>query len=232
MSDTINHDRAQVGALGSREVVQPSSLTPVERRDIALRMRREWPDAAPMEMPEGFVDPDARVAPDALDLDAIEARARARVRLCEGAADGQCGAPCTKRCNAGGDCGIERCDAHAEDFSGACDHDWYPVDSGANDTLALVCVLRDARAELARVREESAARLVRANFIRDEIRAAAKSVDVPGGDEIATAKRMANCITKLRALVPGEHEKQENPVKRDPDPTVPGAPGERVTRLG
>lgn len=54
---TINHDRAQLATLGA--LAPPAPLTPIERRDIALRMRREWPDAASMAWPDGFVDPDA-----------------------------------------------------------------------------------------------------------------------------------------------------------------------------
>lgn len=64
----------------------------------------------------------------------------------------------------------------------------------------------DARAEIdrltaeaERLRAESAARLACADHVRDDIRATAKSADVPGGDPVATAKRMANCIRRLRA---------------------------------
>ena len=89
-----------------------------------------------------------------LDLDAIEARARKRVLPCEWAptrnapASEFCGAPCVCRCNHGGDCGISRCADHAESFSGACDHDWHPIDDGAADTLALVKRVRELEAQV------------------------------------------------------------------------------------
>lgn len=84
------------------------------------------------------------------EIDDIEARARKRVRPCEWAASRGapasefCGAPCVKRC-AYADCGIERCGAHAEPFSGACEHEWRGIDNGADDVLALVKALRLAR---------------------------------------------------------------------------------------
>ena len=90
------------------------------------------------------------------DLDAIEAAARRRTLACEHSErlpSGARGAPCqsvaTQRCMAGGDCGIARCDAHAVEHSGACDHRWERIEDGVADVLALVAEVRRLRAELA-----------------------------------------------------------------------------------
>lgn len=76
-------------------------------------------------------------------LAAIEERARKRSRVCEWCPKGApfseaCGAVATKRCAAGGDCGIDRCEAHAEDFSDGCDHEWHDIDDGNADVTALL----------------------------------------------------------------------------------------------
>lgn len=90
------------------------------------------------------------------ELAAIEQRMRKRERVCEWSPKGSpfvepCGAVATKRCAAGGDCGIERCDAHAEEFSGGCDHEWYDIDDGNADVGALLAEVRRQRAALAGV---------------------------------------------------------------------------------
>ena len=75
-----------------------------------------------------------------LDLDAIEARARRDVVTCD-----ECDALATQVCNAS-ECGVTRCDAHVVDYSGHCDHRWYPRRSLAAETLALVAEVRRLRA--------------------------------------------------------------------------------------
>lgn len=193
---TINHDRAQVDALGA--------LTPSAQDD-------------------------APVGP--VDLDAIEARARKRIHPCEGD-DGRCGAPCTKRCNAGGDCGIERCDTHALPFSGACDHDWYPVDNGADDTIALVKRVRELEAEA----DEYDALIQRQGALLLATADALKGPPPPLSQH--SARDLPEVAARLRAALRSRADEdayrltREEFAQRDPNPTVPGQPGERVERRG
>jgi len=61
-----------------------------------------------------------------------------------------CDSPCTLRCDAGGDCGISRCAAHAFAHSHACDHRWVPAAECARDVLRLAADLRRAMGEARR----------------------------------------------------------------------------------
>lgn len=56
-----------------------------------------------------------------IDLQSLRARAKARVRPCEGGADHRCGAPSTVKCT-NSECSLERCDEHADTYSMDCDH--------------------------------------------------------------------------------------------------------------
>ena len=82
----------------------------------------------------------------ALDIDAIEARAKRNVVTCD-----ECDAPATRVCNAS-ECGATRCDVHAVEHSHHCDHRWYPRRSLAAEVLALVALARAQAAEIATLR--------------------------------------------------------------------------------
>ena len=99
----------------------------------------------------------------ALDLDAIEARAKRDVVTCD-----ECDAPATRVCNAL-ECGATRCDAHAVEHSGHCDHRWYPRHSLAAEVLALVAVARTQAATIATLRAAYAQDL---DGLRAEVRRA------------------------------------------------------------
>lgn len=83
-------------------------------------------------------------APPFPDLESLEARVRARILPCEGGDPfGSCGAPCTKRCVGGNqDCRLTRCDAHAQEGSWGCIHEWETIDDGVEDALQLLQWLR------------------------------------------------------------------------------------------
>lgn len=93
-----------------------------------------------------------------------------------------------------------------------------PVIESWRDVPALVRELRDARAELARLRADIAQ--------RDQLAAEMRAHVEASIDAAMNAPPCARCGGS------GEEPAGETATKRDPDPTVPGAHGERVERRG
>ena len=81
-----------------------------------------------------------------LDLDAIEARAAARVRWCN---EDDCAAAATAKCT-NSECALESCSAHAVETSHHCDHGWRALTSvvAEADLAALVTETRSLRLEI------------------------------------------------------------------------------------